>query len=77
METYTEEYFKEEVRRYFEMCGDKKFWALPEEQRKKAFDGIGHIYLFLDENADIESCVSLLDATSANYEYRKKYLDYC
>lgn len=73
-DTFTQEYFNEEYKRFWGMCSDPKFWKLPKEQRDKAFEALGYIYLHLDKNADVETNASFIHAASINYQFREGYM---
>lgn len=71
---FTQEYFEQEFLIFFSMCSDKEFWQKPEEERNKAFEALGYIYLNLDNEADKKQCADWLHTASINYQFRNSYI---
>ncbi len=75
---FTEKYFYEEVVRFREFMGNKKWWLLPEEKREACINALAYVYLQIQnddgsnpDHKQIEKWASVYGLLIAEYEHRK------
>lgn len=80
--TFTEKYYLEELGRFRQHFGDKKWWALPEETRDACISGLAMVYLNINnENGtpvtkeQIEKWANWLTQATAEYNRRWAYIN--
>ena len=65
---YTLDYLRQEAVRFMNLMGTKTFWALPIEQRQRAIEGLGYVYLHTEGSTDLSFPV--FDVMVREYEKR-------
>lgn len=66
MAEYSREYFLNQLREFWELCGKRSFWEAPVAVRDNAVKALGWVFL---RTADADQC--LFDAALVNYTRRE------
>lgn len=66
-------YFREELGRFWKLCGEESFWFGPKERRDAVLVGIGH--LFATAEGLTEGDAISFEAAMLNYTHRAALLE--
>ncbi|KKM06154.1 hypothetical protein LCGC14_1746900 [marine sediment metagenome] len=69
MAEYSREYFLNQLREFWELCGKRSFWEAPVAVRDNAVKALGWVFL---RTADADQC--LFEAALVNYTRREGLL---